>query len=522
MFFSRTHRGRSRTRARLALTSAALVVVAGLTAAPGVRAAPEADDPLPRVTPQARAQELVQPATVFVQVDYLAYVLTDIEGFAFDGPFTWTEGCSGVIVEPTGYVATAGHCLDQSMEDGARGKAVEYAVGALVDEYGLDPYEGQQLQADVIAGNRRWTVEGNTNGSPPEREAHVQVGGDRVTWRTDAPAAGAAARVISVTPYSEGDVALLKVAQDELPAAELAPQRDIEVGQDVISIGYAYGDAEPGAEEISPTARSGKMSSIDTLGRHGPGNDFYETSAALSEGMSGGAAFNLDGQVVGLGSSQSSGNESANYIVPSSIVGEMLARNGVKSRPGRLDTLYRAGLADFYQGYYSDAIDKFDQVVAIMPEHRSAVVKRAKAAELKQRFGDQPKPAPAARAEEEGTPITLIAGIGAGVLLAAAVLVALLLRRRRRGEGTPPPEPPAGDRPPVVTADLGALPGHGHPGQPEAGRPAPDTREPTLPDPVPSYTVLPDEPVRCPQCRWPHEPDAVFCSHCGARLSQGQ
>ncbi|WP_030611894.1 trypsin-like peptidase domain-containing protein [Streptomyces sclerotialus] len=497
----------------MALVTAALVQIPG-----GVTAAAESADPLPEMSAQSRAQEWIRPATVFVQTNWTARVITDNFG---DMSLQWTEACTGTIVNSTGYIVTAGHCIDDGLE-GAQGEAIARVVDALIESEELPASQRGALIEKIAQGNMGWIIQGRYRDSRPDRQVHIQVGGGHATWRIGEDpdfSDDMSARVLEVKPHSEGDVALLKVEQEDLPVAVVSPKSGIQEGDEVLAIGYPYGlanFAEKAQEkEIALTSRGGRIDSMDTEGQHGQGNLFYATSADLSDGMSGGATIDLDGQIVGLASSVSLQRD-ANYIVPATVVSELLSRNGVKNELGHLDTIYRAGLTDFYHGYYSDAINKFDQVTAIMPSNKPAVEKKAKAAELKQKYGDRPKPQPEPQPpapDDPGVPVALIAGIGGGVVLAALLVFGLLWRRRRRN-GPPPEE----QHPP---ASGGAPPGYGQ-WAAGASRPRGSETVTLRRDPSAPGGFRPERPPKCPQCHWPYNPGAVFCTHCGHRLSEGQ
>jgi serine protease Do len=96
--------------------------------------------------------------------------------------------------------------------------------------------------------------------------------------------------------------------------------------------------------------------------------------------MSGGPTVNLDGQVVGLASCKA---QDAKFIVPSSVIQELLSRSGVHNEFGRVDRLYRQGLQSYYRGAYSEAIKSFDAVLALRPGRRQALEKKSKAARLR-------------------------------------------------------------------------------------------------------------------------------------------
>jgi serine protease Do len=132
---------------------------------------PGADQAPPVINPQARAADLVQPAVVFVRIHFDAWVLTDLFG-GYKVPLDYS--CSGFVVNPDGYIVTAGHCVQDDME-GAQGDAVTQVVDQLVQEGRVPYYLRDQLIEDVLVGNREWQVEGALDGSKPDRKVSVVV-----------------------------------------------------------------------------------------------------------------------------------------------------------------------------------------------------------------------------------------------------------------------------------------------------------------------------------------------------------
>ena len=90
------------------------------------------------------------------------------------------------------------------------------------------------------------------------------------------------------------DIALLKIAADDLPAVRIGLSDKVRVGQWVLAIGAPFGF------EHSVTAGivSAKGRSLP-FGHYVP---FIQTDVAINPGNSGGPLFNLDGEVVGVNS----------------------------------------------------------------------------------------------------------------------------------------------------------------------------------------------------------------------------
>jgi serine protease Do len=420
-FWTRRSRRPTRPRSRSwrhFLALAAVAVLSVLSAMPAAaQPQPGGGQTQPVTTPQARAGDLTRPAVVWIRVHYDAWVITDFGTF----PVPLDYGCSGFVVNPAGYIVTAGHCVEDGM-DGAQGDAITQVVDGLVQAGVVPASERNELIEDVKMGNIDWEVEGRYNNSRPDRKVSVAVGGGNVKWAKVNANNAKPARVVQSLGWDQGDVALLKMERTGLPSILLSSTNDIQVGEELLSIGYPA--VTDGEESFGLTSRNGQINA--ELSKGPSSLPFYETSARLTDGMSGGPTVDLNGQVVGLASFK---NEDANYIVPSSIIQELITRNGVRNELGRLDQLYRQGLENFYRGAYSAAIKNFEQVLALMPGHKQALAKKSKAAELRERFGDPPPPAPPAKPGRSTT--ALLVGASA-VLVVLAATTGLVLRSRTR------------------------------------------------------------------------------------------
>jgi serine protease Do len=174
---SRLHRVRGPGALALAL-AAAFKINPG-----GAQPATPVSGPLPDITPQARASELIQPATVFVQVNWDAQVtVPPIAGY--EGGVVnkrWRTGCTGFLVNPAGYIVTAGHCLDDGRE-GAQRVATVMVVDELVENGHVPNSERDALIDALGVGNARWKIEGTPADSRPDRQVHVSVGGGKAPW----------------------------------------------------------------------------------------------------------------------------------------------------------------------------------------------------------------------------------------------------------------------------------------------------------------------------------------------------
>ena len=467
----------------------------------------------PGSTPEERAAAIARPAIVYIEQDWKAWVKVPANQMYFHGyvnggkPFTWGTRCSGFIVEPTGYVVTAGHCVDPG-EEGARGTALQLAVQWLADNGWIYKRDTSYW---LDKAHLTWGVEGEEKGSPADLQVFVQRGVAAGGVRT-----GQAfpARVVDYQPWSEGDVALLKIEGADLPVVLLAATESIDIGTPVLSIGYPGSTDAVTDQSYEPTFKDGQVSAEKT--REGGLLPVYEISAALSGGMSGGPTVNTNGDVIGVNSFLITGETQAfNFITPSSLVSEMLGRNGITNALGPVDQAYRAGLDALYAGDYQKAIAEFDKVLALAPTHQQAQEYKVEATKLAA-ASPQPTVTTGGEAASGGFPVWAIALI-AGVVVVVAILLIALARRGRARQAAPPAQPAA---PPMVgtpvpppaaeAAKVGFQPATG----PAGVAPPPPRAAEAARHAVPVEEV-PGEPHFCANCGQELQLGARFCASCG-------
>ena len=135
---------------------------------------------------------------------------------------------------------------------------------------------------------------------------------------------------------SINDIALLKIDAKGLPAAVFGDSSSLMVGDRVAAIGNPLGQTFRG------TLTDGIISAIERgIGYNGHSMTLLQTNTAINEGNSGGALFNMYGQVIGITNmkmlSSYSSIEGIGFAIPSTIVQSVvnsIARYGeMRGRP---------------------------------------------------------------------------------------------------------------------------------------------------------------------------------------------
>ena len=448
----------------------------------------------PSVSPEERAAALLRPAVVYIETFWAGFVYDEDSVYFNDGnAFEFSTSCTGFVVNPAGTIMTAGHCVDDSASfGGIKRDLIEIAAQEAFD---AGTYEGAPGVEELFEfGLANWTVEGPAKGSPVQREVFVQRGRAASGERTGE---ALPARVVDFRSAESGDVAVLKVEASDLPSVIVSEVNELEIGTPLLSVGYPGLTKGAVDESLEPTNKDGKISAKKTQGSF----PVYEVSAAIASGMSGGPTVNLEGEVIGVNSFGIGDSEAFNFIVPASNVREILARNGTKNELGRIDTIYREGLAAFYAGRFTPAIAAFDRALDLDPAHQQAQEYRQDAAKARAEGGE------VGEGEEGKFPIVPVA-VGAVVVLGLiGAAVAMKGRKKPQGElpaagGTagpayqPPSSGPAYDAPqppttPIETAQPSASAATHVPPAPVA--PAPVSSAPPAPSPSPVSPPPPSE-----------------------------
>lgn len=476
----------------------------------------------PTATPAQQAEAIAEPSVVFIQTQWVGYVVSapiesadalDVLSPGGSAPkYTVTTTCSGYIANPDGHIVTAGHCVDnQSVQYGGKGLIISSAVAELASRLNLSPGEAAAMLKYAYSN---WKVEGSDSGSPPDRVVGVYPVKAASGITVSNPMQ---ANVVDFKPFTQGDVALLKVQSDTpMPALTVAPSEPAQ-GTDIVASGYPGSVLRAVDLTNEPSMKEGSVSGSKTVA----GVPFTEIDAPTSPGMSGGPVVDMEGRVVGTVSwTPGEETQNFNFITATSAVQQILASNSVSTALSTTDQTYRAGLNDYFNGKYHAAAKKFAQVLAVEPDHAGAQQYQRLAIT---NYANE-------KSASSNTLMWVLIGVGAAVVV-LAIAALLIIRKRRAGRagvsaGAPVPTaggpgmmsaPPAPPVAPVVPPPKAAA-------QVAPTLSLPPTAETRLTSerPAPIEPPAPTEaaPVAatggyCPYCGTPHAPDAHFCAECG-------
>lgn len=184
--------------------------------------------------------------------------------------------------------------------------------------------------------------------------------------------------VLHGQPQDGEDLAILKVESgfSSFPTVKVSSGEGLKEGSPLIVIGYPLsveGGQNPDslllyqASSVRPTVSRGIVSAIksDSQGRR-----LVQTDASIEQGNSGGPAFNLGGEVIGVvtfGVKSELGN--FNFLRDSADVAKLLSQNYVSNGNSEVARLWQQGLIDFDDGFYSRSLPSFNKVKELYPPH---------------------------------------------------------------------------------------------------------------------------------------------------------
>ena len=121
------------------------------------------------------------------------------------------------------------------------------------------------------------------------------------------------AKVVGRDPKS--DIAVVKIAADNLPVVPVADSDKVEVGDVVLAVGNPFGVGQTVTKGIVSAKERGGMGIEDY-------ENFIQTDAAINPGNSGGALVDVDGRLIGINTailSRSGGSQGVGFAVPSDL-----------------------------------------------------------------------------------------------------------------------------------------------------------------------------------------------------------
>ena len=398
---------------------------------------------------------MVKPAVVLVSSEVAAEVTVNCG----TGPVrqvrpdsTYETG-SGFIVHPDGYIATNGHVVQRFYEMNEAQLAKEFLEKAVAQACGpalaMVPDGARKMRLQAIAADpvnrgkvqlfKRLQVHLSTG---EIYAAEIKAYSPAIKPEEAPSASTSASAGTTLAPERSGkDVALLKIDAHDLPTVRLAPDSaTLTLGELIFVLGYPgvvlNHDFLSRKSQMEASVTVGHVSGfkIDLTNRR-----VIQTDASITWGNSGGPAFNLQGEVIGVAtfiSTTIEGDQAIqgfNFLIPVDSVHKFASQINLVPEPNsRFMREWSQGVKAYFAGEYQRSLVHTDAALRIMAGFPDMDRLRADA----QRRVDMHPPF-----MQRGKQF----GLGLGAVAAVAVLaIGIRTLRRRRS----PPRPRAGRRRP--------------------------------------------------------------------------
>jgi len=366
-------------------------------------------------TPEEKLAKLTKPAVVRVWAYYYA---------------TWTIGSyqiptyyggfgSGAFINPDGYIVTNAHVVDvYNHSDEKKWENLAWQlVYTLMQDYRLSK---EQAIALITKGYARI-------GKINSVYSVITPGGEELPF--DVKEMG------SPAGEKDGkDVAIIKVEGRNFPTVRLGDSDRIRTGERIYVAGYpSAGDLRSIGSKKSQLEWSWASGSISSDKKAtAQGAPLIQVNAeGVTPGNSGGPVLNSDGQVIGLLTFYMNSHGGPNgplYCMASRTVQEFVRKTGANNDESLTDKAYREGLEFYWQGYYSKALPKFEEVKRLYAKH----------SEVEGLIADCQKNI--AEGNDKRYWPDYYGYIGAVILLLICIIAAIIIRKRKQAQNAIKPD----------------------------------------------------------------------------------
>jgi serine protease Do len=328
------------------------------------------------------------------------------------------ETGSGFIIHPDGFIATNGHVVQRFYEMNESQLAKEFRERAVAQACGPalamvpDGARKERLQAIAADPVNRGKVQ-----LFKRLQVHLSTGEiyaaeikaySPAIKPDEAPPGGMRASVgTAVEPERSGkDVAILKIDTHDLPTVRLAASSaSLKLGEPIFVLGYPgvvlNHDFLSRKSQLEASVTVGRVSGfkIDLTNRR-----VIQTDASITWGNSGGPAFNLQGEVIGVAtfiSTTIEGDQAIqgfNFLIPVDSIHEFARQVGVAPEADSLFMReWSQGVTAYFAGEYRRSLAHTDAALRIMAgfpdidrlraDAQMQVDKHPRFMQLRKRFG---------------------------------------------------------------------------------------------------------------------------------------
>lgn len=421
------------------------------------------------------------PAVTQVNTGYCMKSTITMQGKSAQLPQACVYGHgSGFFISEDGYLASNGHVVKLSTNDAVAGAVLlgnEPFIKAALNFYysviGASSAKFLQedlqailsnkedalsfakllLAADIKAsdeyseyaiqlGNQTAVIDRNVLNSGNVGPAKNIFGYNEKVVKAELKAVDFNAEDLKTGVFTASDVALLKVSGKNYPVTLLGAVDGLVSGSGLTVIGFP-GIAENISDQNAPskaTATKGVVSAVRD--DRGNGKKVIQSDVTISEGNSGGPAFDESGKVVGLATytlkDPNGGAGRISLMRDIADLEEIVKKSGVKLKAtSKTQSEWDAGLNDFLRARYTSAIKHFDKVLSEYPPH----VLAQEYIDLAQKKKDS--------GEEASDPARTLASFGFFAVL-TVVGVVVFLRVKHHRKHLPPVSQNVSSAPPLA------------------------------------------------------------------------
>lgn len=380
----------------------------------------------PSSPPAEVAGTIASPSVVYLETVYTGLVRDrQTNQPLVDSPVTYFRRCSGFVVNSAGDVVTSMECVSPA-EATLRQQMLGIAALKLTSAGKL---EAAQQNDWINTHLATAVVTGAANASQPDAKLFAQLDVAKGAL-TDKPAM--TATVVGKSGPKNGDVALVKVDQGNLPAVELAPAAQLAAGTHLTVLGFDTQGTDPQGNTYA--VKSHQVQVVEEVKRDN--TNVFRLDEKLQGLIIGGVAVDANGRAVGVISNDPSGTPNVRAVTPVSTITPVLDAAGVHNVLNESDKLFRTGLLAYFGGQYRTAISDLDQVARAVPTNHVAATYKQNAVDRQQSNSSS--------SSGGGTAwlVPVLAALGGILVTLAAGVLFLRMRRPRTREATdwaPPP-----------------------------------------------------------------------------------
>ncbi|MFN8192607.1 MAG: trypsin-like peptidase domain-containing protein [Nocardioidaceae bacterium] len=397
---------------------------------------------------------------------------------------------TGWVITPDGYIVTAAHVVEADPAELApefAAKTLTKVSNAFVKGLSSGTTSFNRGQVNRLANAVTKWFAGHMSVSDLRTDVAALVAQGSVSQGKKQEAVSAQV-VDAGVPYPGNDVALLKIdGVDNMPTLELGEDGDVAEGSTLHVAGYPAASTFSGglsaASRVQPTVTEGPITAIKYTADDMP---VFQTQAPASPGNSGGPVLDDEAKVVGVLVASAVGSdgvalEGQEFVIPVSVVQEMLDANGVQAEPSETSTSYDEAIDDFYQAHYKDALPLFQKAQELYPDH-PYVDQYIDDTNAGIANGDDKSPVTESKSDSGGGLPGWLIPVAGGVAGLLVVLLLLMVVLRKRGSGKTP------------AAGAAQQPQQPYPGYAQQGGYPQQTQQPAAPQAPPPTAPYPQQP----------------------------